>query len=323
MACRVVSLLLVGLLAATFVPPARGQNYPDKPVRVIVPFPPGAGVDIVTRLVATRLSESMGKPFVIENRSGVAGNLGAEAVARANPDGYTLLAAPSSIAASETLYQKLPFSLVRDFEPVAMMASVPFLLVVTPSLPVSNVQELIALAKARPDELTYASTGNGSTPHLTTEMFKLQSRATLRHVPYRGTGTAIIDLLAGRVDMMFGNMLSVLPAATAGQLRGIAVSSADPSPAAPNYPTVASQGFPAFESATWFALLAPAKTPPAILDRLNAEIAKVLAIPEVQRDLVAQGARSGKGSRAEVTAYVKNEVVKWGELVKVSGAKIE
>jgi tripartite-type tricarboxylate transporter receptor subunit TctC len=323
MASRVASLLLAGFLAATFAPAASGQDYPDRPVRVIVPFPPGAGVDIVTRLVAARLSESMGKPFVIENRSGMAGNLGAEAVARANPDGYTLLAAPSSIAASESLYQKLSFSLVRDFEPVAMMASVPFLLVVSPSLPVKNVQELIALAKARPDELTYASTGNGSSPHLTTEMFKLQSHAALRHVPYRGTGPAIIDLLAGRVDLMFGNMLSVLPAATAGQLRGIAVSSAEPSPAAPDYPTVASQGLPAFESATWFALLAPAKTPPAIVDRLNAEIAKVLAIPEVQRDLLAQGAQPGKGSRTEVGAYIKSEVAKWGELVKVSGAKIE
>jgi tripartite-type tricarboxylate transporter receptor subunit TctC len=323
MARRVASLLLAGLLAAAFAPAAGAETYPDKPVRIIVPFPPGAGVDIVTRLVAARLSESMGKPFVIENRSGMAGNLGAESVARATADGYTLLAAPSSIAASESLYQKLSFSLVRDFEPVAMMASVPFLLVVSPTLPVKNVQELIALAKARPDELTYASTGNGSSPHLTTEMFKLQAHVELRHVPYRGTGPAIIDLLAGRVDMMFGNMLSVLPSATAGQLRGIAVSSGEPSPAAPDYPTVASQGLPAFESATWFALLAPAKTPPAILDRLNAEIAKVLAIPEVKRDLLAQGAQTGKGSRTEVAAYIKSEVAKWGQLVKVSGAKIE
>ncbi len=254
MARRVASLLLAGLLAAAFAPAASGQNYPDKPVRVIVPFPPGAGVDIVTRLVAARLSESMGKPFVIENRSGMAGNLGAESVARANADGYTLLAAPSSIATSETLYQRLPFSLERDFEPVAMMASVPFLLVVSPSLPVKNVQELIAMAKARPDELTYASTGNGSSPHLTMEMFGLQAQnVALRHVPYRGTGPAIIDLLAGRVDIMFGNMLSVLPSATAGQLRGIAVSSTEPSPAAPDYPTVASQGSACFrKSATWF-----------------------------------------------------------------------
>lgn len=323
MALRVASLLFAGLMAVASAPIASAQDYPDKPVRIIVPFPPGAGVDIVTRLVAGRLAETMGRPFVIENRAGMAGNLGAEAVARATPDGYTLLAAPSSIAASESLYQKLSFSLVRDFEPVSMMASVPFLLVVGPTLPVKTVPELIALAKQRPDELTYASTGNGSSPHLTMEMFKLQSHAALRHVPYRGTGPAIIDLLAGRVDMMFGNMLSVLPAAQSGQLRGIAVSSAEPSPAAPNYPTVASQGLPQFESATWFALLAPAKTPSAITDRLNAEIAKVLAKPEVQQDLLKQGAQPGKGTRAEVGAYIKNEVAKWGELVKVSGAKIE
>lgn len=323
MALRVASLLFAVLMAVASAPIASAQDYPDKPVRIIVPFPPGAGVDIVTRLVAGRLAETMGKPFVIENRAGMAGNLGAEAVARANPDGYTLLAAPSSIAASESLYQKLSFSLVRDFEPVSMMASVPFLLVVSPTLPVKTVPELIALAKQRPDELTYASTGNGSSPHLTMEMFKLQSHAALRHVPYRGTGPAIIDLLAGRVDMMFGNMLSVLPAAQSGQLRGIAVSSAEPSPAAPNYPTVASQGLPQFESATWFALLAPAKTPSAITDRLNAEIAKVLAMPEVQQDLLKQGAQPGKGTRAAVGAYIKNEVAKWGELVKVSGAKIE
>jgi tripartite-type tricarboxylate transporter receptor subunit TctC len=323
MAYRVASLLFAVLLTAGVAPAASGQSYPEKPVRIIVPFPPGAGVDIVTRLVAARLSESMGKQFIIENKSGMAGNLGAEYAARADADGYTLLAAPSSIAASETLYPNLPFTLARDFEPVAMMASVPFLLVVSPSVPVNSVQELIAFAKAHPEELHYASTGNGSSPHLTMEMFKSQAHVSLQHVPYKGTGPALIDLLAGRVQVMFGNMLSVLPSATAGKLRGLAVSSAEPSPSVPEIPTVASQGLPGFESATWFALLAPAKTPPAILDKLNAEIAKVLAMPEVKRDLMQQGAQPGKGSRAELAAYIESEVAKWGALVKSSGAKIE
>jgi tripartite-type tricarboxylate transporter receptor subunit TctC len=288
-----------------------------------VPFPPGAGVDIVTRLITAELSNAMGKQFVIENKPGMAGNLGAEYTARATPDGYTLLAAPSSIAASETLYKNLSFHIEKDFTPVAMMASVPFLLVVNPTVPVNNLKELIAYAKAHPDELTYASTGNGSSPHLTMEMFKSEAHVSLQHVPYRGTGPAMIDLLSGQVKVMFANMLSILPSVKAGKLRGIAVSSAEPSPAAPEFPTVASQGVPGFDSETWFAVLAPAGTPTAILDRLNAEVTKIVQMPEVRKKLLAQGAQPGKGSRAEVAAYIKTEVAKFGEVVKTSGAKIE
>lgn len=290
---------------------------------VVVPFPPGAGVDIVTRLIAGKLSEAMGQTFVVENKPGAAGNLGAEYASRATPDGYTLLAVPSSIAASETLYKNLRFSLERDFAPVAMMASVPFLLVANPSVPANNLKELIALAKAQPNKITFASTGVGSSPHLTMEMFMRDAHVSMLHVPYKGTGPALVDLLSGQVNVMFGNMLSVLPSVKAGKMKALAVSSAEPSPAIPEVPTVASQGLPGFESSTWFALVAPKGTPDAILDRLNAEVRKIVEMPDVKRALLLQGAEAGKGSREQVGAYIKGEVAKWGTIVKASGIKIE
>jgi tripartite-type tricarboxylate transporter receptor subunit TctC len=316
------AVVALGLLAAPWAP-AQAQTYPTKPVRVIVPFPPGAGVDIVTRLVAAKLSTSMGQQFIVENKPGAAGNLGAEYVARAAPDGYTLLAAPSSIAASETLYSHLPFKMQRDFAPIAMMASAPFLLVVNPSLPVKTVQEFIAYAKANPETLTFASTGNGSSPHLTMEIFKTQAQITVQHVPYKGSGPALTDLISGQVKSMFANILSVLPQVKAGRLRALAVSSSKRSPAAPDWPTVAEAGLPGFESSTWFALLAPANTPPDVITKLNAEVAKIVQSPAIRDELLLQGAEPGSGSPAEVSAYIGQEVQKWGEVVKTSGAKIE
>lgn len=302
---------------------ANAQPYPARPVRVIVPFPPGAGVDITTRLFAPRLSEALGQPVVVENRAGAAGNIGAEVVARAAPDGYTLLAAPASLAISQTLYKKLPFDLARDFQPVAMFASVPFVLVVHPSLPVRSVKELIALAKSRPGQINYASTGSGSSPHLTAEMFRMQARLDVVHVPYKGTPLAVTDLLSGQVSFMFANALSVLPQVTAGRLRALGVTSAKRNAATPQLPTLAESGLPGFESGTWFALLGPAGTPREVVARLGAEIGRLTQHPDIREKLVAQGAEAVSMTPEQTAAHIRSEIAKWGKVVKASGAKVE
>jgi tripartite-type tricarboxylate transporter receptor subunit TctC len=291
-------------------------------VRVIVPFPPGAGVDITTRLVIPKLSEALGQQFIADNRPGAAGNIGAEIAAHAPNDGYTLLAGGAPQAISQTLYPKLGYNLVEDFDPVAFMASVPFMLVVHPSLPARTVKDLVALAKAKRGELTYASTGSGSTPHLTAEILKSVSGIDIVHIPYKGTPAAVTDLLAGNVTMMFANSLSVLPHVQSGRLRAIAVTSAKRSAVAPNLPTVA-ETYPGFESGTWFALFAPAGTPREIIARLNAVVSKAVQMPDIRQRFMAQGAETMSGTPEQVAAYVRAEVAKWAKVVKASGAKVE
>jgi len=300
-----------------------GQSYPVKPVRVIVPFPPGAGADITTRLYAPRLAEALGQQVVVENRAGAAGNIGAEVAARAAPDGYTLLTAPASLAISQTLYKKLPFDLARDFQPIAMFASVPFVLVVHPSLPVKDVKALIAFAKSRPGQLNFASTGNGSSPHLTAEMFRMQARLDVVHVPYKGTPLAVTDLLTGQVSFMFANALSVLPQVNAGRLRALGVTSARRNAATPQLPTLAEAGLPGFESGTWFALLAPAGVAREVVARLAGEMAKLTQHPDIREKLAAQGAESVSMTPEQTAAHVKSEIAKWGKVVRASGAKVE
>lgn len=313
---------LLSFCAATGLA-AQAQTYPSKPVTVIVPFPPGAGVDIVTRLVMAKLATTLNQPFVIENRSGAGGNVGAAEAARAAPDGYTLLATPSSIAVSQTLYKNLPFSLEKDFRAVGMMASVPFILAVNPGVPAKSVADLVDLAKAKPDTLTFASTGNGSSPHLTAEMFKMDAKISLRHVPYRGSGPAMNDLMSGQVDMMFANALSVLPQIQSGRLRALAITSTAANPSVPGVPTMQQAGVAGFESETWFALLAPADTPAPVVERLNAELNRVMKMPDVQQTLAAQAATARSGTPAEVDAYIKKETARFAEIIKVSGTHIE
>jgi tripartite-type tricarboxylate transporter receptor subunit TctC len=317
------ALLLVPAFIALAAAPAGAQSYPVRPVRVIVPFPAGAGVDITTRLIAPRLSEALRQQLVVENRAGAAGNIGAEVAARAAPDGYTLLAAPASLAISQTLYKKLPFDLVRDFQPVAMLASVPFILVVHPSLPVKNVKDLIALAKSRPGQINYASTGSGSSPHLTAEMLKMQARIDVVHVPYKGTPLAVTDLLSGQVSFMFANALSVLPQVSAGRLRALGITSAKRSATTPQLPTMAESGMPGFESGTWFALLAPAGTPREVVARLSGAVARVTQNKDVREKLAAQGAEALTMTPEQTAAYIKNEIAKWGKVVRDSGAMVE
>jgi tripartite-type tricarboxylate transporter receptor subunit TctC len=321
-ALRLIRMLVFSCVTLA-VTHASAQPYPAKPVRVIVPFPPGAGADITTRLFAPRLSEALGQAVVVENRAGAAGNIGAEVVARAAPDGYTLLTAPASIAISQTLYKKLSFDLLRDFQAVSMLAQVPFVLVVHPSLPVKNVKDLIALAKARPGQLNYASTGNGSSPHLTAEMLKMQARIDAVHVPYKGTPLAVTDLLTGQVSFMFANALSMLPHVNSGRLRALGVTSAKRNAATPQLPTMAESGLPGFESGTWFAVLAPAGTPREVVARLSAEIGKLTQHPDTREKLAAQGAEALTMNPGETAAHIRSEVAKWGKVVEASGAKVE
>ena len=302
---------------------AHAQGYPAKAVRVVVPFPPGAGADIVTRLVTAKLGGALGQQFIVDNRAGAAGHIGAEIAARAAPDGYTLLSAPASIVISRSLYPKLGYSIEKDLEPVVLIASAPFILVVHPSLPAKNVKELIALAKARPGELYYASTGNGGTPHLATEVFRMQADISIVHVPYKGTPPAVTDLLAGQVQIMFANTLSVLPFVRSGRLRALAISSSRRSAAAPELPTIAESGMAGFDVSTWFGMFAPSATPKDIIGRLNGEVRKIVQLPDVRAQLISQGADPIGSTPEEFKAYIQSELVKWEKAVKAIGVRIE
>jgi tripartite-type tricarboxylate transporter receptor subunit TctC len=313
--------LLVGCAALTVA--AQAQKYPTQPVRVIVAFPPGSGVDIVERLVTAKLSTAMGQQFIIDNRGGAGGSIGAALAARAAPDGYTLLGSSDSIAAGPALYKDLPFKATRDFRGVALLASVPFFLVENPGVPAKSLTELIALAKSRPGSLTFGSTGNGSQPHFAAETFMMQAKIDLRHVPYRGSAAALTDLMAGQINVMFANVLSVLPQIQAGRLRALAITSTARNANLPNVPTMAEAGLPGFYWVTWFALLAPAGTPSAIVDSLNAEVAKVLKMPDVQKTLDVQGATARSGTPAEVDAFIKSETTRYQEVVQKAGIKLE
>ena len=301
----------------------RAQSYPTRPVKILVPFPPGAGVDIVTRLIANKLSLATGQQFIIENRSGAGGNVGAAEAARATPDGYTLLAAPSSIALSQSLFKNLPFNAEKDFRAIGLMASVPFILVVNPTVPAKSLPELIALAKSQPGALTYASTGNGSSPQLTAEMFKSQAQIDIRHVPYRGSAPALTDLISGQVTMMFANALSVLPHVQSGSLRALAVTGLQTNASFPDLPTMAKAGLPGFESETWFILLAPTGTPNDIIQTLNARLVEVSQQADTQNNLSKQGATSKVGSPAQADAFLKKEVDKYSKIIKNSGIQID
>lgn len=312
-------VLALALLTAT----AAAQTYPTRAVRVIVPFPPGAGVDIVARTVMPRLAEALGQQFVIDNRAGASGNLGAEVAARAAPDGYTLLFTPASVASSQALYPKLGYNLVNDLEPISMVAAAPFVLVVHPSLPVRSVKELIAMAKARPGQLLYASTGNGGSPHLATELFKQQAKIDITHIPYKGTPPAVTDLIAGQVSMMFANTLSVLPYVNSGRLRALAISSAKRSAAAPSLPTIAEGGMPGFDSTTWFGVLIPTGAPRDIVARLGTELRRIVHTKALGESLIAQGADPIGSSAEEFAARIKSDIAKWTVTIKAAGVRAE
>ena len=324
--------LLKGLLGAFIVVIAgnasrasaqtAGAAYPAKAVRILVGFPPGAGSDIVTRLITPELTKVFGQPFVVDNRPGAAGNIAMELAMRAPPDGYTLVNVPASITISQHLQKKPAFDLLKDYDAIAPKATVPFVMVIHPSLPATSMKALIAFAKARPGQLTYATTGTGSSPHLTSELFRLHTGVDILHVPYKGTPPALNDLIAGNVSFMFANILSVMPHVNSGRLRALAITSAKRSAIVPSLPTVA-ETYPGFESGSWYALFAPAGTPKDAVARVNEAVNRAMQAPEVRDKFIAQGAEPLTGTPQDATAYTRAEVTKWAKVVKASGARVE
>jgi len=313
-------------IAAMIVIPnvAMAQSYPAKSVRMIVPYPPGGGTDIVGRMVAQKLSESLGQQVVVDNRGGATGSIGAELAAKSPPDGYTILMgniAPNSINVS--LQPKLPYHPVADFAPVSLVASTPNILVVHPSLPVKTVKELIALARARPGQLNYPSAGVGSSSHLAGELLAILTGIKIVHIPYKGGGPAMIDTISGEMQMMFATMPAAMPHVKSGRVRPVAVTSAKRSQTLPQLPTISETGVKGFEAATWYGVLAPAKTPRAIVERLHGEIVKMLAAPEIRERLGAQGFEPVGSTPEEFAAYIKSEIAKWAKVIKTAGIKAE
>ena len=316
--------VVAALLLSTLVASAHAQNYPTKPVRMIIPFPPGGTTDILGRVAAQKLGEALGQQVVPDNRPGAAGNIGTELVAKAPPDGYMLLTAPgSTLTIHPSLYPKLPFDPLKDFTPVTILGIVPNALVVHPSLPVRNVKELIALAKSRPGQLNYASTGAGQSTHLSMELFKTMAAVKITHVPYKGSAPAVTDLLGGHVSLMFDNMPSALPHVKANKIRALAVSTLKRSPVAPDIPTVAESGLPGFEVSVWFAVLAPAGTPRPVVDRLNQVLVKALQSSDVRERLSSQGAEPIGNTPEEFTAVMKRDLVKWAKVVKDADIRLD
>ena len=316
--------LLVALALAACALQA-GAQYPSRPVRVMVGFAPGGPNDIIARAYSAQLTEGLGQPFVVENRAGAAGNLAAEAVARAVPDGHTLmLGSTGTNAVNPSLYAGLPFDPGRDLAPVSVVATSPSALAVHPKVAAQSVRELIALAKAQPGKLTYASAGSGSSQHLSAELFKQAAGVDIVHVPYKGAAPGITDLLAGQVDMSFAPVANVVPHAKSGKLRLLAVTGASRSEFAPGVPTVAESGVPGFDVTTWYAVFATGGTPAAIVERLNAELGKISRNPKLREQLAGLGIdASASASPAEARAYRDAEVERWGKLVRALGVKAE
>jgi tripartite-type tricarboxylate transporter receptor subunit TctC len=314
--------LLAAALAAPIFGWAQGA-YPNRPVKIVVGFPPGSAADVVARIVAARMGEGLGQPLIVENRPGAGSNIAAEGVVRAPADGYTLLFGTIANTINTSLSKNLTFDFVRDLAPVAPLASVPNLLVVHPSLDARNVQQLIVAAKAKPGGILYGSSGNGTGPHLSGELFNLMTGVKLVHVPYKGSPQAMTDLLAGRVQLMFAPASTALPHIKAGTLRALASSGAQRAGAAPDLPTIAESGLPGFDTSLWFGLLAPVATPREIVDRLNREVARVLAEPAVRSQFAAQGIDVMSGTPEQFAAHIREETAKWARVVQASGAKID
>lgn len=299
------------------------DSYPQQPVRMVVGFAPGGAPDIIGRIVGRHVSESLGQNVIIDNRPGATGNIGAEIVARAAPDGHTVFMATVSVAISPAFYRELPFDPVRSFAPVSRVAVVPLLLVVHPTLPATSVRELIALAKSKPGVLNYASVGTGSPQHLSGELFNARAGVRIVHVPYKGGGPATAAILAGEAQLFFAGMPAALPHARAGRLRALAVSTARRSPSAPEVSTVAEAGLPGFEADNWHGVLAPAGTPKSIIARLNAELGRTLGNAEVQAQLIKAGAEGVSSSVEEFAAFIRTEKAKWAQVAKMAGVKAQ
>jgi tripartite-type tricarboxylate transporter receptor subunit TctC len=314
------------LLLAVASPAARAQatDYPNKPVRVLIGFPPGQATDTLGRTIAQKLAETWGQQFVVDNKPGASGSIATQMAMQAPADGYTLLVSSSGVmAVNPWLYTKLPYDPVRDFVPVAGIAVVPLVLVVNSNFPAANVKDLVAAAKAKPNEINYASSGIGITNHLVMAMFLAASGVQMTHVPYKGGPPALTDIMGGQVQVMFETSVGALPFVKQGRMRALAVSSSERLAAVPDIPTVAEQGFPGFSGVPWISLMAPARTPPAIVAKLNAEVNRILQLPATRESFAAQGVQPMVMSPDQLGNFIKSEVVKWGKAVKDSGAKAE
>jgi tripartite-type tricarboxylate transporter receptor subunit TctC len=324
MRAEVLAFIRIAVLAALGVAPALAQNYPTKPIRILIAQAPGSATDVVSRVVGNRLSEGLGQPVVIETRPGAGGMVGTEAAARSTPDGYTLFMANNSTHGSNpAVYAKLPYDAVNDFAPISFVASVPYVLVVDPALPVSSVQELIAHAKSRPGKMNYASAGNGSTHHFCGELLKSMAGIDMLHIPYKGSPPAIAGLLGGEVSLMFANLTDIGSQIKGGKVKALAVSTPKRAGSLPDLPTLSEAGLPGFEITSWFGLLAPAATPAPIIARLNAETNKVLARADVRDTLGAQGLEVTAGTPEQFAAHIKSEIAKFTKIGKAAGIKAE
>ncbi len=316
--------VLSGALLLAWVTLTAAQSYPARPIRFIVPFAPGGSTDTLARTIGQKLGDALGQQVVVDNRSGGNGNIGTEIVAHAVPDGYTiLLGYIANLAIGPSLYLKLPFDPVKDFAPVTQLAVAPNILVVHPSVPAKNFQEFIVYAKANPTKINFASAAVASPGHLAGELLNIAAGIHMQHVPYKGSGQAVIDLLGGQVQVMVSGMSSVMPHIKAGRLRPLAVTGAQRSPAVPDLPTIAESGFPKFEATAWYGVLAPAGTPKAIVIRLHDEIVRILKLPDVKERLEYVGFEIIGGTPEAFGAYIKTEIKKWAPVVKASGAKPE
>jgi tripartite-type tricarboxylate transporter receptor subunit TctC len=313
--------LLVGLtLGAGLV---SAQEYPNKPIRIIVGFPPGGGADTVARLIVPKLSEHLGQQLVIDNRSGASGNIALEQLAKALPDGYTLMVTTPTVTVNPALYARPGYDSVNDFTPIALMVSTVYVLVVHPSLPVKSVKELVALAKAKPHQLNYSSGGNGSAAHLSLELFRSMTGIDVVHVPYKGIAPGLIAVLSGEVQFTSGSPTSTLPLVKEGKLRALAVTSAKRSAFIPELPSISEAGVPGYETTAWYGMLAPAKLPKLLVDKLNAAIINVIALPDVRDSFLKQSFDITTSTPDEFSSLIKSELSKWRKIVKESGMRIE
>lgn len=315
--------VLVFAIIGTATTESAAHTYPTKPIRLVVPVAAGGGTDFTARLLGQKLAEAWGQSVIVDNRPGAAGNIGVEIVAKATPDGYTLVMPITSFPINPSLYEKLPFDTVKDFSPVVLAASAPLLLVVNPSLPAKSVRELVALAKSKPGQLNFANSGSGTTGHLAGELFKRMAGVDIVSVAYKGGGPAITALLGGEVEMFFATIPGVVGHVKAGKLRALGVTSAKRVAELPDIPTVAESGLPGFEVIGWFGIFAPAGTPRSVITRLNGELAKILQMPDVRERLAGHGLIPGGGTPEQLGAFLKSEIARWAKLIKEAGIRLD
>lgn len=310
-------VIAVGAALLALGTPAQAQSWPAKPIRFVVPFTPGGGNDTIARLIGQKLSASLGQQVVIDNRAGAGGTIGAEAAARSAPDGYTMfLAGVATHGINPNLRAKMPYDPVKDFEPVSLIASAPLIVVVHPSLPVRSTKDLVALAKAKPGELTYASNGAGGSSHMAVELFNMMTGTKMLHIPYKGLSPALTDLISGQVQVMFSSAVAMLPQVKTGRLRAVAMTGAKRSPALPDVPTVAESGVPGYETGSWYGVVVPAGTPRPIVQRLAQEIVGISRSPEINQRLVEDAAIPVGSTPEEFGAFIRSELARWAKVVK-------